>query len=843
MNIIQKYNLKKVLKNSSSNILKNYDAYPDYIKYNDEVLKKIFGKLELEKIDSNVLITFIKKYPEYINKILRFENIEYLFIQNPELIKYIEQDNLTFLYDIAYKTDIFLSKEQFNDLSDTQKKDLINKDYKYYYYVNNESIIKTLNLETQMQLYSENNNLFYYLSFECKEKIIEENKLLIAKMTDEEILKLIKKDESYIKYCDNPKIILESLKDIMLNTNEYLSSNQLEKGKDIFNYLYNQGYINEIDNNSYLIVIGLQNRLNNFPKLYQIIKNIFQKSTSFKINRNDNGIKRTSFIDLKHIVAFLNDEVLSKNSEEELINYFENPTSSAFKKIIINSYGQQSMRVLKDRSNINLDMVEEPKMFDSKLIDFLGINFINQLLNYKVPNSNYFIHSILGNEFLLNNFKNLYYWIVIVIGEGIDSIDLAIKKFIDLKKILEKYQLMDLLLDKEQVMNFILFDEITSITFTSIEQLDTYNNTKIFDNNYKNDNKYKKFNLYSGLNNKDFQSMLSILEGNIDIYGILDEDDLEILHILKLLEENYENENKRNIIIDVINKHLDKFNPKRIHEIYQKVKRIYSYDFNQKVIKNKNNYSQLCEVSIVDGVEIIDFKGEDFCFLVSGVNGHTLSVEFSGSTNKLTPNEVVQNWLELDNGTSTISTSLLSETCIISEANARYDSNGIGYTDFFGFDNFEENQILTFRSDDTGASHYPREIKQNIDICFAKTYKRIMYRLHEKEGYLGYLTPKQNETVIRRYDNKGKRIVPNFILVYDNDEEQLSRAIEMVKRFALLGYKLKIYRINTKYYANKTCTDDSRYSESPKFVNTSLMNELYILLNNEEKERIQSVKS
>ena len=80
MNIIQKYNLKKVLKNSSPNILKNYDEYPDYIKYNDEVLKRIIGKIELQKIDSNILIAFIKKYPEYINKILRFENIEYLFI-------------------------------------------------------------------------------------------------------------------------------------------------------------------------------------------------------------------------------------------------------------------------------------------------------------------------------------------------------------------------------------------------------------------------------------------------------------------------------------------------------------------------------------------------------------------------------------------------------------------------------------------------------------------------------------------------------------------------------------------------------------------------------------------
>lgn len=836
MNIIQRYNLKKVLKNPTSTIQKNYDEYPDYIKYNDEVLKRIFGKIELQKIDYNILIAFIKKYPEYINKILRFENIEYLFIQNPELIKYVEQDNFAFLDDIAYKTDIFLSNEQFNSFSDIQKKDLINKDYKYYYYVNNESIIKTLNLETQLQLYSENNNLFCCLSFECKEKIIEENKILIAKMTDEEILKLIEKDESYIKYCDNPKIVLEYLKYIMPNTNEYLSSSQLEKRKDIFNYLYNKGYINEMDNNSYLLVVGLQNRLNNFPKLYQIIKSIFQESTSFKINRNDNGIKRTSFIDIKHIVSFLNDEVLLKNSEEELINYFENPTSSTFKKIIINTYGQQSMRVLKDRPNINLDMVEEVKMFDSKIVDFLGINFINQLLNYKVSHSNYFIHSILENEFLLNNFKNLYYWIVIAIGEGIDSIELAIKKFIDLKKILEKYQLMDLLLDKEQAMNFILFDETTSITFTNIEQLDTYNNTKIFDNKYKKNNIYKEFNLYSGLNDKDFDSMLSILEGNIDVYGILNEEDLEILQILKLLKEKHNSENERNIIIDVINQHLDKFNPKRIHEIYQKVKRIYSYDFNQNI--TKNNCTRTCEISKIDGVEIVDFKGENFCFLASGVTGHTLSVEFSGATNKLTPNEVVQNWLELDNGTSTISTSLLSETCIISEANARYDPNGIGFTDFFGFDNFEENQILTFRSWDARASHYPRVIEQNENICFAETYKRTMYKLYKQEGHLEYLTPKQNETVIRRYDNKGKRIVPNFILVYDNDEQQLSRAIEMVKRFALLGYKLKIYRINTKYYANKICTDDSRYNESPKVANTSLINEIYTLLNNpEEKER------
>lgn len=837
MNIIQKYKLKKVLKNLDSTIQRNYDEYPDYIKYSDEVLKRIFGKIELQKIDSNILIAFIKKYPEYINKILCLENIEYLFTQNPELIKYVEQDNFAFLFDIAYKTGIFLSDEQFNSFNDIQKKDLINKNSKYFNYCNNKSILKTLNLETQLQLYSENNDLFCYLSFECKEKIIEENKHLIIKLEDEEILELIKKDEMYVKYCDNPKIVLDYLKYIMPNTNEYLTTTQLEKRKDIFNYLYNKGYINEMYNDSYLLVVGLQDRLNNFPKLYQIIISIFQESKSFRINRNDNGIKRTSFIDIKHIIAFLNDDVLLKNSEKELIKYFENPTSFTFKKIIINTYGQQSMRVLNDRPNINLDMVEEPTVFDNKIIDSLGINFINQLLNYKVSNLNYFIHCILEDEFLLNNFKTLYYYIIEVIGEGIDSIDLAIKKFIGLKKILEKHQLMDLLLDKKQVMNFILFDETTSITFNNIEQLDTYNNTKIFDNNYKKDNTYKEFNLYSGLNDKDFKSMLSILEGNIDIYGILNEEDLEILQTLKLLKEKYINQHERNIIVDIINQHLDKFNPKRIHEIYQKVKRIYSYDFNQNVIKNKNNYSQLCEVNIVDGVEIVDLKGEEFCFLVSGVNEHTLSVEFSGSTNKLTPNEVVQNWLELDNGTSTISTSLLSETCIISEANAKYDPNGIGFTDFFGFDNFEEEQILTFKSWDTGASHYPREIKQNEDICFAETYERIVYRLYEKEGHLGYLTPKANETVIRRYDNKGKRIVPNFILVYDNDKQQLSRAIEMVKCFALLGYKLKIYRINTKYYANKTCTDDSRYNESPKLVNTSLINEIYTLLNNpEEKE-------
>ena len=830
MNIIQKYNLKKVLKMPTVTILKKYDEYPDYIKYNEEILKKILGKIELQKIDSNILSTFIKKYPEYINKILYFENIEYLFDENPELIKYVEQYNSVFLFDIAYKTDIFLSKEQFNGLSDIQKKNLINKDYKYFYYSNDESIIKTLNIETQLQLYAENNALFYFLSFECKEKIVEENKLLINKMNDEEILELIKKDESYIKYFDNYKIISDYL-GFMQNTNECLSSSELEKRKDIFNYLYNKGYINKMDNNSHLIVAGLQSRLRNYPKLYQIIKNIFQKSTCFKINRNDNGVKRTFDIELKYIVAFLNDEVLLKNSEEELINYFENPTSSAFKEIIINTYGQQSMRVLKDRPNINLDMVEEPKMFDSKIVDFLGTDFINQLLNYKVCDLNYFIHSILENEFLLNNFKSLYFCIVTVIGEGIDSINLAIKKFIDLKKILEKHYFDELISDNEQAMNFILFDENTSISFTNIEQLDTYINPKTFNNIYK------EFNLYFGLIYKDFTSMLSILDGNIDIYGILSEEDLEILQTLKLLNEKYVYEIKRNIIVDIINQHLDKFNPKRIHEIYRKVKRIYSYDFSQNVIKSKSNYFRLCEVSIVDGVEIVDFKGEDFCFLVSGVNGHSMSSVFDASTNiTANANEIVQNWLELDNGTSTISTSLLSETCIISEANRKY-STCCGYTDFFGFDNFEENQILTFRSCDTGASHYPRKIEQNEDICFAKTYKRIMYRLYEAQGYNDYLAPKGNETVIRRYDNKGKRIVPNFILVYDNDKNQLLRAIEMVKRFALLGYKLKIYRINTKYYANKTCTDDSRYNESPKFVNTSLTQEIYTLLNNDEKER------
>lgn len=879
MNIIEKIKLKKVLEEDDSDLKRNYIFYPDYIKNNEEVIRRMVEQQGIDSIDNTAILKFfqnnpkylelvfdklcssdkidfiliedpgliyyitdetnlillharidkivrkmLKKQPDIINKIIEYNDRRryyYLFKENPDLVNYVKKENANYLIETLIPTDLLITEEQFLYLDEKNKITQINRNKNHFYYGDNLNLLKNVDIEIQKNLYNENNDIFNYLSIECKMYFIKIDNKLAATLTKEEKIKILSLDDSFIEFFVEPSLVDEYLKIVIANRN--ISDEKEKQRQEMFNKLYSKGHISKLSKKrDYpFFKLGMQKRFENYQTLYKYILSI---ENHYIFKRNDNGIARDTAIDICRVLAFLNDDVLKNNSEEYLISYFKNPTSAAFKKIIINAYGESAANILQNRPNVNIDMIEEPRIFDSRIIDKLGEGFVQQLMNYKIHNINYFINTILEDDFLFENYLYVYGLIYSIMGSGIETINLSIEKFINLELVLRENKIRELILKDKRILTFIIFNEMDNTYFENKEQIDNYFN--VIEKNISN---------YTGLNSSEIYNIVSILDVNIDTTNILTDEDIEILTIMKAYKDNNEKQEK---IIELMDKYPKKFNPMRIHRIQNKVKNIYTNDFNNTMKEKNESITSKCEKSYIDSIEVIDLKGEDFCFLVSGVNGKYQSQTLSSDTKGyIPPYKVVENWLTLDNGVSTISTSLLSETCIISEGNHNYhmgskiDINNYAYCDFFGFEKIDNYHLLGSGACDQGAMHSTRSVKQRDHIVLNETAKKIMSSLFHSKVHNDYLYPTGNETVIRRYDEEGRRLLPDFILVYDNEPEQLQRAIIMAKEFEKNGHKVKIYRINKEYYKNKYCPEDERYHQPTRKVNSELLEELNVILN------------
>ncbi len=798
MNIFQKLKLNKILRKGKASIVRNYTSYPDYIKNDLRIIDIVVNGHDCDKISIINLIKYLRQYPEKINN----ENLSVSLKQEDYIKLCNEIDGLIdYLFDssilcfIALNTNIKLSKEKYSLLNNELKIKLINEKIEYYYIdiENNLNLIRYLKPDVQLKIYELNKNIFKYLSDEIKIQKSLKDDSVFTLLTRDLQLKVLLENNSKLQICEDIKLIevfleeYKNKKDIDLNNINQI----IDLEKRGFN-------LSNLINNKYFI----DSKFKNKNKLLNLI-----------INRS---------IDIRNysIYQFLNHEILNKNSEDDLIEYLLNPNTKKLENILINTYGVHVKKIFKVRPNLNIQTIDSYEIFKEEIFNKLGLKFINQVLNYKIENLNYFIPIVLSNEILMNSFVKLYNFMKFEIGDSIETLNLSVQKFINLSNILKTKDFDKLLKEKSLLLYNYLFDDNYSLSIENETSLNNYLNKKGEDIK-KSVHLEEKVCLLFGIESNDLNMILSFMFRDIDTDNIITKEDQEVLQIIYLLSNLKDNDlNKFNLIVDIIKGHPKMFNMLNVKKICKKIKKIYNSDFARHVTNDDKIKSEKFDVNTVDGVDIIEFTGQDFTFLVSDIASNG-----SGTYNKLPnyfPEECINRWLTLENGISTISTSLLGETVLFPEL---YRPDSI----YFGFNNFYENQIFAFIPFDAGASHNKRCVNPGNDIYFHGSFKETLYTLNKK-GYRSC-----NETTIKRYNDDGSRVLPDFILVYSDNPRQLEIAIELVREFRKIGHSINIYRIYPDYYKDKVCMPDNRVLKEPKIIKTQLLEEVNEIINSDVK--------
>ncbi len=135
-------------------------------------------------------------------------------------------------------------------------------------------------------------------------------------------------------------------------------------------------------------------------KLTAIIRNeeIYQNIGSHKIN------------------TIINNYISSYNSKGELISSEKlHELRRDFRYLIRVSFGEHAYKIINERPELSFNNVRDFRVFDKKLYDVMGENFVNQLLNMKYEelkftkeNYNFLIDSMLQSNIFLESFKYCY---------------------------------------------------------------------------------------------------------------------------------------------------------------------------------------------------------------------------------------------------------------------------------------------------------------------------------------------------------------------------------------------------------------------------------------------------
>ena len=184
-------------------------------------------------------------------------------------------------------------------------------------------------------------------------------------------------------------------------------------------------------------------------------------------------------------------------------------------------------------------------------------------------------------------------------------------------------------------------------------------------------------------------------------------------------------------------------------------------------------------------INIVELDGIDFKLLIHNIDS------FNIHNNKIINNPALWNQLE---GSSTLSTSMISNTHMECVGNGRKDSV------YYGFNNVSDNSLYLMDSCDIGIEFDERELNPS---SFSNHYMNPDVLQSESENY--------NEVVLNRKSSSkpefDHRIQPNCIICFDgniNDESKLAAQYFNIPIYVINRQKYKEKNRNLKeYYQNR----------------------------------------
>jgi len=439
----------------------------------------------------------------------------------------------------------------------------------------------------------------------------------------------------------------------------------------------------------------------------------------------------------------LNDKVINNNSIELLQKYSITFDRDLLIKILCNAFGEHVREIFANKPNMDILNLDNLNYFDKVLIDNFGIGFVNYLFSYNFFEYDKIISDIVKYPKKMENFKILY-WLYFSSSNIKDS-----SVLINVLILFEKHEYFFNDIDLSQLnelqlknLSYLLKEEPLLWThFKNADDLSDYwNIRREFYINY--------FNYYDEVRNYD--KIKEIIKGyllgsitdksnkyldRLDVKNIvkvynlkrvlrsekilkdlnLSEDEIGVLSLLVMIDDfKFSLESHGKTIMDTLITY-EYLNPVNFGNLLNKI-RIYFTNKLKKEITSSEDIDKM-KSSEIEGISVVMYDGEEFNLLVSlteinlGVNKYERVLQ-NGS-------ELLHSWLSMENGSSTISTTIVSSDINTVPPMAEvYTENAI-----FVFDS--NVNILAYGGSDIGASHSIKQAAHSFDfvdidfLCFS----------------------------------------------------------------------------------------------------------------------------
>jgi len=544
---------------------------------------------------------------------------------------------------------------------------------------------------------------------------------------------------------------------------------------------------------------------------------------------------------------FYDDKIINNNSLELLEVYKDTFNRDILIKLISNAYGDHVVVFFEERKYLDIYDINNFKVFDKKLYNVLGHNFVNYLLNIDMEKLNYLISKMSFDEKCLNTFKSYFDFMSSFYNDlSINDITNLLEKFMVYEDIISKINFENISEEQNKNLRLLISDiEKVGMAVSSIDDLDNYIEIrkKIFCNLFSEefDSKRMKNLIFSyvtgrntiddSFNNIFYRDMsqefvlkslfgevqienLSYLEA-IKVFNIdkvindeelikkmkLTNDEVSVLLLLHEIREINNIEVLKDVFLKIVNKDIDQT---ILTPVFDKIKKYYINDVKNNILSSSDLDGMNKEV--ISGVEVINFDKEPFTLLCS-VTGMGLSN--LSSNNNFSKEELLNSWMFLEYGVGTISTALVSsDTEIYPVSKGAWSEISDNICLVFGNDV----DIIAMGASDIMASHSKKASKHTFyhimdyALCFSTMDELKSNINHSKsvfsQDFLSEVTVARRREDIRKEFGALKRVMPiGLYVIGDISEEELETAKVFNDYYERNGLgKFRIIKVDPRVY-------------------------------------------
>ena len=568
-----------------------------------------------------------------------------------------------------------------------------------------------------------------------------------------------------------------------------------------------------------------------------------QAALTRRLNRYDLSIVEKD-IECQWISKIMtNTDILERGNEDSIADYIDDPNMSKLKEIICQVYGEDNRAIFDNRPQLEIGMIRNLYIFDSKIKDVFGIDFVNDMLTYDCG-APFMLAELAMHPEKMEGFKKLDR----IIGNDLfkDDTNGLCKKLqayfryeslitqLDESTITDEeiQNLREILCDRyydeyhSKVTDFIpvetredlglypkrksdMFDEAIS-KCSSIEDMKKLVFLKLFGMNYKWDNTYDSEKLTIRQLIHMYQTESFIKDERTHSSGLFTQDELDAIELVSIINKIDDPNVLRQLYVELQKSGSKVLNAIDFKKIREKIPTQYAKEFIDSLMTLekaqemvKNGEPGISIETTEDGVPIVKLQGAKFNMLMhtTGLNNSGLSLPRGMGTSEL--------WKTFEDGVSTIS-------CCPIQSDMLKSCDGAGGMNI-GFYSPDPSQIIGMGHCDIHVTHMPRTMNPTSnfgavqfnypDELFRKTAAQVNGTAGENKDPshdYGEVTGKRQDQSVERgsHTYRDRRIMPDCIVVYGEGKGKYY--VGSAKEFARDGKPIPIFEIDTRVYGDRS---------------------------------------